>query len=358
MHLEKRQGRNGTSFRVRITAQGFPLISKTFSTKTEALHWGKRMEADLIAGRLGTPQAHHHTVADAINRFLEEQPPGFGRWLYEAKTAAMLKWWREHFGGLKLAEIKPTTIVQGRDLLRRNPSPPKRKGGIRRPRSAATVNRYVSALSSVFQACLELWGWMEGNPCRGLRRLPEHNQRTRFLEPDEQERLLKECEADRNLLDVVCMALWTGARRGEICGMRWRFVDLKNGLATFPDTKNGETRAIPLCREAEDLLHRRFRERTLGKQDFVFPAEKSDGPIDVSHRFRRFCKKAGVEQFRFHDLRHSAASALARAGVSERKMQEVLGHKTVAMTKRYSHLRPSDLRDAVAVLGQATRNAG
>lgn len=253
----------------------------------------------------------------------------------------MLRCWKQHFGGLKLAGIKPTTIVQAHDLLRRNPSPPRRRGGTRLPRSAATVNRYVSALSSVFQASLELWGWMEGNPCRGLRRLPEHNQRTRFLEPDEQERLLKECEADRNLLDVVCMALWTGARRGEICGMHWRFVDLKNQLATFPDTKNGETRAIPLCREAEDLLHRRFWKRTLGKQDFVFLAEKSDGPIDVGHRFRKFCKKAGVEQFRFHDLRYSAVSVLARAGVSERKIQEVLGHKTVAMTKRYSHLRPT-----------------
>ena len=89
MHLEKRQGRTGTSFRVRITAQGFPLISKTFPTKTEALLWGKRMEADLISGRLGTPQAHHHTVAEAIDRFLEEQPPGFGRWLYDPKKTAM-----------------------------------------------------------------------------------------------------------------------------------------------------------------------------------------------------------------------------------------------------------------------------
>ena len=166
MHLEKREGRTGTSFRVRITARGFPLISKTFPTKAEALRWGKRMEADLISGRLGTPQAHHHTVADAINRFLEEQPPGFGRWLYEKKTASMLRWWKQHFGGLKLAEVKPVTIVQGRDLLRRNPSPPKR------------------------------------------------NQRTRFLELDEQERLLKECEADQNLRDVVLMALWTGTRRG------------------------------------------------------------------------------------------------------------------------------------------------
>ena len=358
MQVVKRTGKSGVSYLVRIRIQNYPAITKTFQNKSEAKRWGQLMEADLQAGRLGSPQSHQHTVADAINRFLEEQPEGFGRWLYEAKTAALLVWWREHFGSLKLAEVKPTTIVQGRDQLRRNPSAPKRKGGIRRTRAPSSVNRYVSALSSVFQACLELWGWMEGNPCRGLRRLQESTGRTRFLEPFEQDHLLRICEADPNLRDVVCMALWTGARRGEICGMRWRFVDLHAGLVTFPCTKNNEIRTVPLCAEAEAMLRRRFRERTLGKSDWVFPAEKSDGPIDVSHRFPKFCKKAGIADFKFHDLRHSAASALARAGVPERQMQEVLGHKTAQMTRRYSHLRPTELREAVAVLGASTRRTG
>ena len=77
-----------------------------------------------------------------------------------------------------------------------------------------------------------------------------------------------------------------------------------------------------------------------------FPAEKSDGPVDVLHRFGRFAKKAELEDFRFHDLRHSAASTMARAGVPERQMQEVLGHKIVAMIIRYTHLRPSELDGA------------
>ena len=92
--------------------------------------------------------------------------------------------------------------------------------------------------------------------------------------------------------------------------------------------------------------------------DWVFPAEKSDGPVDVSHRFGRYAKKAGLEDFRFHDLRHSAASAMARAGVPERQMQEVLGHKSVAMTKRYTHLRPSELDGAVAAMGTSIKNQG
>ena len=153
-------------------------------------------------------------------------------------------------------------------------------------------------------------------------------------------------------------ALLTGARRGEICGLRWRDVDLKNRTVIFKLTKNREIRKVPLSEPAKKLLCCRLSKRIIGSVDWVFPAEKSEGPVDVSHRFSRFAKKAGLEDFRFHDLRHSAASAMARAGVPERQMQEVLGHKSVSMTKRYTHLRPSELEEVVATMGSTIKFTG
>ena len=161
-----------------------------------------------------------------------------------------------------------------------------------------------------------------------------------------QQHLLRVCKSDSNLHDVVLLALLTGARRGEICGLRWRDVDLKNGTVTFLQTKNGEIRKVHLSDPTSALLRCRFFQRVKGTHDWVFPAEKSDGSVDVSHCFGRFAKKAGLEDFRFHDLRHSAASPMTRAGVPERQMQEVLGHKSVAMIIRYTHLRPSELDGA------------
>ena len=359
MQIFTRQKKSGKlSYTVRIRVQGYPPLTKTFSTHREAISWGKTTEGDLLNGRLGSPLAQLHTLRDAIERFLEEKPPGYGSWLQEERNRASLRWWCQHFGSLKLAELKPTTIVQARDLLRRsatangNPHPQKKL------RSHSTCNRYVSSLSSVLQCALELWGWIEENPCRGLRRLPENNHRTRYLTEKEQQRLLEVCKRDQNLHDVVLLALLTGARRGEICSLRWRDVDLKNKTVTFNQTKNGEIRKVPLSDPAIALLRCRFSQRVKGMNDWVFPAEKSDGPVDVSHRFGRFAKKAGLEDFRFHDLRHSAASAMARAGVPERQMPEVLGHKSVAMTKRYTHLRPSELAGAVAAMGSSIKNQG
>jgi integrase len=358
MNITKRTTRNGVSYRVRIRVQGYPPVSRTFPTKSEAKTWGQQHEADLLSGKLGLSQAHYKTLKDAIERFLGDPPSGYGDWIQRPNNRSFLPWWLEHFGHYKLCELRPTTIVQGRDLLLKTPSLAKTPGGLRRKRSAATVNRYVSALSAVLQVCLELWGWIAENPCRGVKKLPEKNGRCRILSPEEQRRLLLECESDPNLKDVVLLALLTAGRRGEICELRWRDVNFKAGQLTFWETKNGTHRSIPLCQPAQLLLRRRLSEHRLSKEGWVFPAERSAGPIDVSHRFKRFALRAGIEDFRFHDLRHCAASALARAGVPERQIQEILGHKTLQMVQRYTHLRPSELKTAIEYLATDLKETG
>ena len=158
---------------------------------------------------------------------------------------------------------------------------------------------------------------------------------------------------DSTLYDVVVLALMTGARQGELCSLKWSDVDLKDAMLTFRHTKNGETRAVPLSPIGLEILKQRFCNRILGREDWVFPAERSADRVEVSKRFARICKNAGLENFRFHDLRHSAASRMAKAGISILKVQEILGHKSVSMTKRYSHLRPTGLRDVANILGES-----
>ena len=358
MQIIPRLRKNGQfSYTVRVRVQGYPEQTQTFSSKREAERWAKNLEVELQSGKLGRSSALTHTLRETIERFLLEKPDGYGAWLHRSVNKASLEWWRANYGSCTLAELNTKLIVQARDHLLDTPSPPKKVGGAQKKRRPSTCNRYISALSSVLQCALERWGWIDDNPCRKIRRLHEKNGRTRFLNSQEQELLLEACKIDPVLYDIVVLALLTGARQGELCSLKWSDVSLQEAMLTFRDTKNGETRAVPLSHDGLEILKRRFCDRRIGGDDWVFPAEKSSGHVEVSKRFARISKKAGLENFRFHDLRHTAASRMAIAGIPILQMQELLGHKSMSMTKRYSHLRPTELRDVANLLGESFKNS-
>lgn len=358
MHIEKRRSKTGARFRVRVRVQGYPQTTRTFRRRKEAQLWGQQFEADLLAGRLGHPQAFSKTVGEAIDRFLKDQPPGRGEWLLERAKGGILEFWKARLGGVLLSQVRTSMVARERDFLLRNPAKAKRHGGFRKPRSPATANRYCSGLSSIIQYAVEI-GWGETNPCRGLRRLREDNCRIRRLSEAEREALFEGCKPDPELLDFVRLALMFGCRKGELEGLRWKDVDLQEMLVLFPKTKNGHPRLLPLSSEALALLRNRLRHRVLSPEDWVFPAPLCSGHSDFSHRFRRAKLRSGIPDLRIHDLRHHAASELASAGVADRTIGEVLGHRTLQMVRRYTHLKTDDLKGAVEVLGkQATRNAG
>ena len=133
---------------------------------------------------------------------------------------------------------------------------------------------------------------------------------------------------------------------------RWSDIDFEACSLTFHRTKNGDVRAIPLSPQAVEVLRRRFAQRRIGPENWVFPAPLSDNHADFTHRFIKVVRRAAIEDFRFHDLRHTAASELASAGMTERMIGEILGHRTAQMVRRYSHLRPTDLQGAASLLGE------
>jgi integrase len=151
---------------------------------------------------------------------------------------------------------------------------------------------------------------------------------------------------------AVVLALSTGARQQEIWGLRWSEVHLDRGLITFTETKNDEFRSVPLEGHARELLLEHYKIRRIGT-DLVFPSKKN--PV-VRHDFRDPWNKvlvvAEVENFRWHDLRHSCASYLAMNGVPMLTIAEILGHKTLSMVQRYTHLSTEHLKEAVSDMNQ------
>ncbi len=341
----ERKGVNGAiAYRVDIRLKGHPAQHATFERKTDAKKWAAQTEAAIREGRyFGTVEAKKHTLADLIDRYTQDVLPS-KKTKTQGPQAQQLSWWKARIGSRTLADVTPALIAEQRDALRREPIPStakdQGKAGPERTRSPATVNRYLAALSHCFTVAVKEYGWLESNPMMKVTKPKEPRGRVRFLDDDERDRFLTACRESSNgdLYPAVILALSTGARQQEILGLRWPQVDLNRRVATLNDTKNGETRVLPLAGSALELLRERSKVRRLDT-DLVFPGHTNPAkPIDLRAPFEAALKRAEITDFHWHDLRHTAASYLAMNGASLAEIAEVLGHKTLSMVKRYSHL--------------------
>jgi integrase len=337
--VEKRRSAEGDiSYRVKIRLQGFPPETATFERLTDAREWAKETESNLKAGR-HFGQSKRHTFDELVEKYLPH-----------AKDVERLKYWRERFGRDTLANITPRRIAEERDKLlagdsRKFAKPPTgdAKQDAKRPRakrSGSTVNRYLAALSVSLSFGVKELQWLERNPCSKLTKPKESKGRVRFLSDDERNRLLAACKAHPDLYLAVVLSLTTGARQSEVMSLRWGQIDFSRKLITLHDTKNGERRALPLVGEAFNLLQLRAKVRSL-KDDRIFPPSaksKKAAHLNLRALWEAALQEAKILDFHWHDLRHTAASYLAMSGVSLVEIAKVMGHRTLAMVARYSHL--------------------
>jgi integrase len=209
----------------------------------------------------------------------------------------------------------------------------------------ATLNRYRAFLSLVYSLANRN-GKVEVNPARLVRLRKENNAVVRFLEAEEEEKLRRVLrESDRYLEAEFDLALNTGMRRGEQYRLRWEDVNCRLGIITIPRSKHGERRYIPINSAAKIALE--VLQRQTDGSGYVVPGAKAPRNKDPRRTFEAAVKESGILNFRYHDIRHTFASRLVMAGVDLRTVQELMGHKTVAMTIRYSHLAPSHQREAI-----------
>lgn len=218
-------------------------------------------------------------------------------------------------------------------------------------KSDATLNRYITAIGSVFSWAIDQRitprGWV--NPCRGVKQLREPAGRVRFLDDVERERLLAECKPSQypRLHALALMAMLTGARKGELLSLKWANVDLDNAVASLGRTKNGERRTLVLLPQVIAAL-RPFVSSNANRYVFGAVRTRYQTPATVNKAWAHALKRAEILNFRFHDLRHCCASYLAQAGVPLNVIAEVLGHKRLDMTQRYAHLTTQTKAAAMA----------
>ena len=231
---------------------------------------------------------------------------------------------KKMFGNLNLYELRP-------DMIEEYKQQRQEKVG------SASINRELSTLKHMYTMAIQ-WGYVSQNPAKKVKLLKEPPGRVRYLSKEEIGKLLDAC--NESLKPIVITALNTGMRRGEIMELRWENVDLKERIIHIIDSKNNQSRMLPINNTLYDVLKQlpKENERVFGSNGL---------PRSITNAFRKAVKKVEIKDFRFHDLRHTFASYLAMSGCNLRTIQELLGHKNFQMTLRYAHLSQANLRDAV-----------
>jgi integrase len=331
-YIQKRMHPSGkTTYRARIRLQGSPDLSETFPTRREAKEWSSKMEAEIRQGRFfGRTESRERTFAELVDKYLEQNKSKNFR-----KCKMQLHWWKKHLKDYYLCYITPSVISELKEQLLKEVTPRKTL------RSQSTANRYLAALSGAFSVAVREWNWLKENPVSKIARYKEGKPRERFLTKEEIERLLAICKTSKSphLYAVTLFAICSGARKGEILGLKWKDLDFTRNTATFRDTKNGETRTIPLSPAlVRCLLDEKKKRVTLS--EYVFSSFDGKQPADIRGAWENAARQAELD-ICFHTLRHTAASHLTMGGASAIEVGAVLGHKTLAMVKRYSHLSVS-----------------
>lgn len=381
-YIEKRRAVDGaTSYRVQVRLRGYPLETATFERLTDAREWSAKTEADMKAGRY-FGESKRHTFKDLIDSYTEWK---VGKIKCFDERKPVLARWIQLIGDCQLDAVTPAKLAACRDALAKETVQRGAKPG--KLKSGGTVNRMMAYLSDVLGYAVKELQWIERNPCERISKFKEAPGGVRFLSDEERDALLAACQQSNNpdLYPAVVLSLTTGARQSEIMNLTWPQIDFDNRLITLRDgeTKNNEGRVLPLVGKAFDLLKERSKARSnvrvidtplaqkavqsLKKQAkvrrtdtvLVFPptgANKTGGPIKLNSAWNKTREAAGLgvwegegelrkfrPNFRWHDLRHTAASYLTMQGASALEISKILGHKTMAMVSRYSHLAPSHI---------------
>ena len=310
-------------FQAQVRREGVSPVSKTFSKKKDAIVWVRGLEARIDAGETHVVAPKAITLGDLLKRYSEEITPlKKGR---DPELRRLKRLLRDNISSTPLSKLSGPKLVTFRD---------RRMGdGIRAAQYDLVLIRH----------CLNIarreWGVsLPSNPVNDIRVPNGIRHRERRLEEGEYEKLKVAAESCRNLLlwPVIEFALATAMRRSEILSLEWSNIDLGNGIATLPNTKNGKHRRVPLSPSALETL-----------KQLPHKADQAFKTTDYAIRqgWDRLVRRAGIENLKFHDLRHEAISLLFEHGLNLPEVSLISGHRDPRMLFRYTHLRADDIKD-------------
>jgi len=343
---ERRDTRGNTLFQARIRRAGYPPLSRTLSTRIQAVLWAEAVENELgkrdeqravdIALRkiAETAPPDRLTLGDLLQRYMERVTPD--------KRAAIEEGWRIR-GLLKHPLARCPVVTLG------TPQAAEWRDWRLKSVTGSTVNRDINLLGHVIEVARIEWGIkIDCNPFRLIRRPRENPPRERRLSPAEESRLLQACEsASMYMQHIIVLAVETGMRRKEIIELEWDRINFDKRRVHLTQTKTGASRGVGLSSRALNELLKILHElrewarvRCYELPPRVFPGLTA---VAVGECFERTVRRAGIKDLRFHDLRHEAVSRMFEKGLNPMEVAQISGHQTLQMLKRYTHLQIGDL---------------
>ncbi|MCL2307221.1 MAG: site-specific integrase [Proteobacteria bacterium] len=328
-----------------IRRVGWPTTAKTFRTRRDAEDWSRQTEDEMIRGvYINRSNAERLTVEAALDRYMREVAPT-KKQSTQDREVFRVRELVKFFGKYSLAAVTPDLVARFRD---------KRLG---EGKADSTVRLELALLSHLFTTALKEWriGLIQ-NPVSNIRWPSPAKGRDRRLREGEQAKLLEAAARHSNpfFQQIVTLGIETGMRRGEILGLRRGDVNLAKRIVILRDTKNGNTRTVPLTKAATQALSAALAHpiRPINC-DLIFFGEPGKDGVRRGYAFERVWeqtkKEIGANDLHFHDLRHEAVSRMVEAGMSDQEVSTVSGHKSMQMLRRYTHLRAEDLIEKLDV---------
>ena len=308
--------RNG-KWQARVLRDGYPDQTKTFVTKADAEKWARSIEAAIDRGVfVNVNEAQRNTLADVIERYLVEVTPSMKG--ASEDTIRLKAIMRKPIARWSMANLTAARVAAYRDERLKEVS-------------AGTVIRELAYISAIVNHARREWGINVPNPVQMVRKPQSPQARLRVLSDVEIQKLLQALEPTGRqshwTKPAVQLALATAMRRGELLSLRWEHVDLLGRTAFLPDTKNGESRTVPLSTAAVQVLKALPRHIS----GVVIPVQF----FTLDAAFKRALARAGLADVRFHDLRRTAITRMAEKLPNVIELAAVSGHKSLMVLRRY-----------------------
>jgi integrase len=317
--------RGDLQWEAQIRKKGFPAQSRTFTYRDDAERWAKETEVAIERGLFfDRTKAERTTVSELITRYRSDIMPSLGGKHVKPALNALAP----IFGEYALSSVTSEMISKYRDTRLKTVA-------------ESTVKKEINLLSKIIDLAGKEWGIpVAVNPCLNVKRPTEPNGRERRLIGTEETYLLYACsDSSQELESIVIVAIETAARLGELLELEWRHINVDKRTMKFLDTKNGDNREIPLTSRAVKIIEtlKALPRHISGRVFYKWAAADS-----FNKTWTRACVRTGIEDLRFHDLRHEACSRLADK-FHMHELMKITGHKTAAMLARYYHPRAEDL---------------
>lgn len=319
-----------------IRMSGWPQQIKTFRTKRDAQDWARNVEDEMTRGVfISRAKAAQVTLSDALDSYLKQVTPT-KKESTQAAEAKIIRQLRKTLGSYSLAAISTQKVSEYREAR------------LAEGRAPDTVRLELTLLSNLFNVAKDEWQLgLKTNPVSAVKK-PPSTERDRLLMWSEIKRLLKAAKADSQpmILHAIRIAMFTAMRHSELQNLRVQDVDFQKRLAFVHAKGRGRIKqAVPLsqraCKALKTAIDNPFRPRG-SKYVFTVDGKK---PYEIRTAWDRVVERAGIENVRFHDLRHLATTIYAKRGLTTQQLQQLTRHKTLSMLNRYTHLQASDIVD-------------